>query len=84
MKTFIITEVRTNAKNEIFEVKTKYQFANIEALIRHLKANDNTLWNGECFIEGEGQRTRKQFNAKREEKLHASLPYGETDNLRDD
>ena len=86
MKTFIIKEVRTNEKNEAFEVRTKMRFESIEALIRHLKASSNTLWDGCCAIQEEGnaRETRHRFKKEARKTISTSLPYGEEYDREDD
>lgn len=75
MKTFIIKEVRKNEKDEAFEVRTKMQFESLEHLIKHLKTASNTLYNGCCAIqeEGDARETRYKAKKKRKQKNNTSI-----------
>jgi len=87
VRTFIINEVRFNEKGEAFEVRSKMQFASIDILLRHLRDNPRTLWNGEFAIQEEGTtrvRKYKGFHTRTKETQSTSLPYGEEDYIQDD
>lgn len=66
MKTFVITQVRKNAKDEWFEVKTKMQFRSMQQLIRHLETTTNILWNAQCAVHEDGDPITKKYTGKKE------------------
>ena len=80
MKTFIINEVRFNEKNEAFEVETKVQFESIDVLLRYLRDNPKTLWNGKYAIKEE----KTNWIARKRHEGSSSLPYGEEIYREDD